>query len=42
MLKATPVESLQLMITNSMRKTLIDELHYEPEEVDNMEPQVCS
>jgi hypothetical protein len=35
-----PFQGLQLMITNNMRKTLIEELQYEPEEVDDMEPQV--
>jgi hypothetical protein len=31
---------IQYMITRKMRKVLVDDLNYLPEEVDDMEPQV--
>ena len=34
--------SVQFMITNAMRATLIDELEFKPEEVDVMRPEVAA
>lgn len=36
------VASMQFMITRAMKKTLINSLHYTPEEVEDMEPQIAA
>lgn len=36
------MQSMQVMITKSMRKTLTNSLHYTDEEVNDMEPQIAA
>ncbi|CAN0425255.1 unnamed protein product, partial [Laminaria digitata] len=33
---------MQVMITRSMRKVLVEELDYLPDEVDDMDPQIAA